>query len=172
MKRLDTYNYDIDQLQWEWFSLRDRLMDNMWHKSQGARIWQTCLQYAPNMIMYNKDKFTDGAGSFHGTDKEEKDYSHLNPFYEGTIFETIINDFNGFRARFMMMEKHSTYSIHRDKSPRYHLAIETNPDAYFLFPRTSSLEHIPADGYVYEVDTTQDHTFVNCGPDRTHLVMV
>ena len=31
---------------------------------------------------------------------------------------------------------------------------------------------IPADGCVYEVDTTKMHTVANCGPDRTHLVMV
>ena len=61
------------------------------------------------MIMYNKDKFTDGAGSFHGTDKEEKDYSHLNPFYEGTIFETIINDFNGFNTSSPCLDTNNPY---------------------------------------------------------------
>ncbi len=168
MKKLNKYNYDIEQLQWEWNGLRDRLLENMWHIAQGNLLRQTCLQHSTEC----HDVFTEGCGSFKDTNRKESDYNILNDFYENTLFETIINDHKVCRSRIMMMEKHSTYSIHRDKVSRYHLAIETNPDAYFLFPRTSTLEHVPADGYVYEVDTTQDHTFVNCGPDRTHLVMV
>ena len=48
----------------------------------------------------------------------------------------------------------------------------TNPNAYFIFPTLNEIMHIPFDGYLYEVDTTILHSFVNCGPDdRTHLVI-
>ena len=155
------FHYDLETVRAEWRELSKKVQ---WYQDS-----QTCLQYSAN----DTDKSTDGCGSIkrwpHLT---EQDFRITNPLYHDTIFEEIMNDLDVCRSRIMMMEKHSTYSIHRDKVSRYHLAIETNPDAYFLFPRTSTLEHVPADGYVYEVDTTQDHTFVNCGPDRTHLVMV
>jgi hypothetical protein len=86
------------------------------------------------------------------------------------VFEDIIEPY--CRARFMTMVMHSTYSVHQDKAPRLHLAIDTHEDAYFFWPKHKEFVHIPADGYLYEVDTTQPHTFVNAGPDRTHLVMV
>ncbi|MEC8912323.1 MAG: hypothetical protein VX478_02760 [Chloroflexota bacterium] len=175
MKKLSNSPYDIEQIQWEYNDLCDRLMEDMWFNSTEDSGKQTCLQYADN----NSDRFTDGAGSFRDTDKVENDYSILNPFYKNTIFETIINDFKGFRARFMLMRKHTTYSIHADKTPRLHLAIDTHDDALFLFPYlpkrmlvNPQVLHIPANGHIYEVDTTEEHTFVNAGPDRVHLVMV
>ena len=70
------------------------------------------------------------------------------------------------------MVMHSTYSVHQDKAPRLHLALDTHPNAYFFWPEHKEFVHIPADGFVYWVDTTKPHTFVNAGPDRTHLVMV
>ncbi len=172
-------HYDIDRMMLEWDDIKSRLMENMWFMSEGNHGRQTCLQYSKNC----QNIFTDGCGSFKNTNKIELDYNMLNNFYEGTIFETIINDLNAVRSRFMTMHLHTTYSVHRDKAPRYHIALDTHSNAYFLFPSykiyhetlankiTVGLEHIPADGFVYEVDTTQPHTFVNAGPDRTHLVM-
>ena len=168
-----TKQYDIDKLTWEWMNLKPVLPDHVWHVSKGDHGRQTMLQYSAECA----DISIDGCGSFRGTQRLESDYNIFNSFYESTIFETIINDLNVVRSRFMVMSEHRTYSIHQDKSPRYHVALETNPDAYFLFPstdgsKTANLYHVPADGHVYWVDTTMSHTFVNAGPDRTHLVMV
>ena len=113
----------------------------------------------------------DGTGSFRGTDKVELDYSILNEIYEGTVFEDVIRDLTGVRSRIMTKKMHTTYSVHFDPAPRYHLALITNPNAYFIFPTLNQIMHIPADGCLYEVDTTIPHSFVNCGPDRTHLVI-
>ena len=168
-----TKQYDIDKLTWEWMNLKPVLPDHVWHISKGDHGRQTMLQYSEECV----DISTDGCGSFKSTKRLESDYNILNSFYESTIFDTIINDLNVVRSRFMVMSEHRTYSIHQDKSPRYHVALETNPDAYFLFPstdgsRTANLYHVPADGHVYWVNTTMPHTFINAGPDRTHLVMV
>ena len=90
--------------------------------------------------------FIDGAGSFKQTSKEESSYDTLVPCYEGTLFENIINDLSGVRTRVMVVSKHTTYSIHKDRTKRYHLALITNPHAFFLFPNAglhNPLVHIP-----------------------------
>jgi hypothetical protein len=101
----------------------------------------------------------------------QSDYIILNDIYEGTVFADVIRDMHGERSRIMHMQPRTSYFVHQDKTPRYHLALITNPNAYFIFPTLNEIVHIPADGYVYEVDTTILHSFVNCGPDRTHLVI-
>ena len=101
----------------------------------------------------------------------QSDYIILNDIYKDTVFADVIRDMHGERSRIMHMQPHTTYSVHKDKSPRYHLALITNPNAYFIFPTLNEIVHIPADGYVYEVDTTILHSFVNCGKERDHLVM-
>ena len=88
MKKLNKYNYDIEQLQWEWNGLRERLLENMWHIAQGNLLRQTCLQHSTEC----HDVFTEGCGSFKDTNRKESDYNILNDFYENTLFETIIND--------------------------------------------------------------------------------
>ena len=168
-----TKQYDIEKLTWEWMYLKPILYDYVWHVSKGDHGRQTMLQYSENCDNIN----TDVCGSFKGTQRLESDYNILNTFYKDTIFETIINDLNAVRSRFMVISKHRTYSIHQDKSPRYHLALETNPHAYFIFPSvddstTANLYHVPVDGRVYWVDTRMPHTFINAGPVRTHMVMV
>ena len=126
---------------------------------------------------YDDDIWTDGCGSLskriHKRQKEittGKEYCILNPLYKGTIFEEIINDLGSTRARVMIKEEKTAYSVHSDLSSRCHLALETNSDAYFVFPKEQKVFHIPADGNAYIVDTTRLHTFINCGPERTHLV--
>ena len=169
--RKTEWSYDLDSclvsLEQVMTELRQELWDDMWEKS-GDGSTQTCLQRNPKS---DYDPYTDGAGSFRGTDKTESDYNILNEIYGGTIFERVIWDLGGVRSRLMTKKMHTTYSIHQDKAPRYHLALITNPNAYFIFPTLNEIMHIPADGYVYEVDTTLPHSFVNCGPDRTHLVI-
>jgi len=161
------WSYDLDSCLVSLDQAQNRLWDDMWEKS-GDGSTQTCLQRNPKN---NYDPYTDGAGSFRGTDKTELDYNILNDIYGGTIFERVIRDLHGVRSRLMIKKMHTTYSVHQDKAPRYHLALITNPNAYFIFPTLNKIMHIPADGFVYEVDTTIPHSFVNCGEDRTHLVI-
>ena len=101
----------------------------------------------------------------------QEEYTILNEAYEGTVFADVIRDVNGIRSRIIHRNSCTTNSVHKDNSPRYHMALITNTNAYFIFPTLNEVIHIPADGYIYEVDTTILHTFVNCGPDRTHLII-
>ena len=161
------WSYDLDSLLVTLEQVQTRLWSDMWERS-GDGSTQTCLQKNPKSSL---DPYTDGAGTFRDTDKVETDYTMLNEVYGGTLFDRVIRDVNGVRARLMTKKMHSTYSVHSDKTPRYHLALITNPNAYFIFPTLNEIMHIPADGYVNEGDTTLPHSFANCGPDRTHLVI-
>jgi len=160
------YSYDLDKCLVEWDHIR--LSAELRWMSSGDGSPQTCLQRNPSIL---SNPYTDGTGSFRGTDKVELDYSMLNEIYEGTVFEDVIRDLTGVRSRIMTKKMHTTYSVHFDPAPRYHLALITNPNAYFIFPTLNEIMHIPADGCLYEVDTTILHSFVNCGEDRTHLVI-
>ena len=172
--RKTNHFYDLDRCLVEWELIQSRIGDNLWSKPLGVNR-QTCIQRS------NKDDvnpYTDGTGSIYGNNPVkdrilmiQSDYIILNDIYEDTVFADVIRDMHGERSRIMHMQPHTTYSVHKDKSPRYHLALITNPNAYFIFPTLNEIVHIPADGYVYEVDTTILHSFVNCGPDRMHLVM-
>lgn len=166
-KRTDI-QYDIEQVKWEYDNLffNTRYHPPNWYESKDGGT-QLCLQSYTD----DDNPYTNGCGSMSRfPDRTENGYHRLNPIFKGTIFETIIETYS--RARFMTMVMHSTYSVHQDKRPRLHLAIDTHEDAYFFWPKHKEFIHIPSDGYLYEVDTTQPHTFVNAGPDRTHLVMV
>ena len=164
-------SYDLDKCLVEWEYIQLRLGKALWKDAPGFK-GQTCLQHSNKS---DDDSYTDGAtgaGEFReNATKAALDYTMLNEIYEGTVFSDMIRDVNGVRARILIRKKNTTYSVHQDKTPRYHLALITNPNAYFIFPTLNEIVHIPADGYVYEVDTTILHSFVNCGPDRTHLVI-
>ena len=160
--------YDIEQVKWEY----DNLFSNISgyppnrYESEGGGT-QLCLQSYTD----DDNPYTNGCGSMSRfPERTENGYHRLNPIFKGTIFESIIEAYS--RARFLTMVMHSTYSVHQDKASRLHLAIDTHPNAYFFWPDQKEFVHIPADGYLYWVDTTLPHTFVNAGPDRTHLVMV
>jgi len=176
--RKTNHCYDLDRCLVEWELIQLRVGDKLYHSDEvlGTGIYgqrrQTCLQRSNKSVV---NPYTDGAGE----NREKKDriikaqseYKILNEVYEGTVFADIIQDVNGERARIMEMNPSTTYTVHKDNSPRYHLALITNPNAYFIFPTLNQIMHIPADGYLYEVDTTILHSFANCGPDRTHLVI-
>ena len=157
--------------------LGDKLYDN--DEVEGTGIYgqrrQTCVQRSNRSGV---NPYTDGAGSIYGRNmpkdriiKVQSEYTILNDIYEDTVFAEVVLDMDGERSRIMHMNSFTTYSVHSDHTARYHLALITNPNAYFIFPTLNQIMHIPADGYVYEVDTTLPHSFVNCGADRTHLVI-
>ena len=194
------YDLDSCLVEWELIQLRlgDKLWDS--DKEKGIGIYgqnrQTSLQRstknAPDARSNNGivNPYRDGLGTprdvkitdWRANDANyefyqkrfregQEEYKILNEAYEGTVFADIIRDVNGVRSRIIHRNSCTTNSVHKDNSPRYHMALITNPNAYFIFPTLNEVIHIPADGYIYEVDTTILHTFVNCGPDRTHLII-
>jgi len=157
--------YDPKEVLSQYNYLKKSLHKEAWYQKS-----QTCLQYSPHCI----NRWTEGCGSIKRAEgRTEKDFHILNPLYEGTIFEQIITDVDALRSRFMVKPKHTCYSIHSDRTGRFHLPITTHEHALFVFyeGHVSTTLHIPANGYVYWTNTTRPHTFLNAGPERTHLVM-
>jgi len=87
-------------------------------------------------------------------------------------FGHILEDFQVYNGgRIMKVPTFGAYVAHKDCAPRYHMAIETNKHCFFIYTESRKMIHIPCDGHIYELDTTQEHSFVNLGKtDRTHLV--
>lgn len=74
------------------------------------------------------------------------------------------------RIRLMNLPGRRCYSLHQDRTVRYHFVLKTNPQAIFVFPR-QGVFHLPADGFLYRVDTRHTHSVMNGAlSDRVHLV--
>lgn len=73
-------------------------------------------------------------------------------------------------ARLLKLKSGKTYTAHTDPDDRLHLAIQTNKFSYLLDLDSNIMHHIPADGYLYEMDTSKTHIAANFGgDDRVHL---
>lgn len=123
--------------------------------------------------------------------RRDEDYKWFIADFQRTYFRHIWNHMNEqvpggvCRMRLMRLREKGCLSFHEDFHRRYHIPIITNDRAFFFmnesgqFPipmdgiRVGALAayHLPADGGVFEVDTTQHHTVYNGSrQDRIHLV--
>jgi hypothetical protein len=124
---------------------------------------QAGLQYR-----IDEDPWASAVGKSNGN---ELDFNLLNPFFKNSIFESIIEEYNLLRTRLMWSNSFSCYSMHEDTTPRIHIPLISNTNCYFLF-KDSPPQHLEP-GYVYWVDTTKSHTFINCSErNRLHLIGV
>lgn len=74
------------------------------------------------------------------------------------------------RVRLMLRPPSSCYSMHSDESVRYHIAVQTNSECYFLF-KNEGIFQIPDDGHIFEFQAQKLHTGLNAGKtNRIHLV--
>lgn len=131
-------------------------------------VWEDFTKCKQSSLQHknNQNVWTSGTGPGDGTDLE---YKQLNSFYENSIFEKLIQKFNLYRTRLMLVEPWSCYSMHCDTTPRIHIPIITNPNSYFVF-KEGLIQHLPT-GYAYWVDTMKTHTFMNCSREyRVHLM--
>jgi hypothetical protein len=106
---------------------------------------------------------------------EEMEYCVINKEFRGTYIEEILESlpFTYGRTRLMSIEPQKCYPVHSDDTIRYHLAVDTHPFAYIIFPSKKAIYNIPSDGYLYRMDARYLHTAINCGPlVRTHLVVI
>ena len=138
------------------------------------------VEYEDNQISLQMREESDNpwygsCGRLKFIDGIESDYNLIVPELKGTYIEEMFLSlpFKPIRSRLMNMLHRSCYSIHRDPIPRYHIAIFTNPLAKFIFTEKEKVFHIPADGYLYWVDTREEHTFINGSLDsnRLHLLI-
>ncbi len=106
----------------------------------------------------------------------ERDFTVINPEFRGTVIEALLErlPFAFGRTRLMRMPKKSCLSIHWDTSLRYHYAVITNPACYLIHldGEIGRFHHVPADGYLYEMDARLTHTAINASRHaRIHLVI-
>lgn len=150
---------------------RDMENDIVWYESSEKRVnladtyskRQTSLQYREN-----EDPWISSVGRMRD---DESLFCNLNPYFKDSIFETLINTYKLVRTRLLWVPPFSCYTMHRDLAKRIHVPLITNPECYFVFKK-GIVEHLPC-GKVYQVDTTEQHTFINCsGLPRLHFMGV
>jgi hypothetical protein len=152
--------YDIKLITDTWNDIKSQLTEDDWFDTGNG--FKVSIQHK------GVASYTEGCGWMLDS---ESDYIYINPLFKDTIFEEIINDFGGFRARMLVMNSKSVYAVHQDRGKRIHLAIESNDSSFFVFPKDEEVYHIPVDGHLYKVDTSKFHTFFNghWSETRTHM---
>lgn len=139
---------------------------------------QLCLTHTKNCTDF-KTKLYHGTGSLlHGENPDlvkehETSFTEFNKVFSGGYLEKIYKSIpNIGRMRIMIMDGPKCYTVHKDFTKRYHIAVNTNKKCFFVFPDHNELLHIPSDGNLYLVDTINTHTFINGSRDRRiHIVM-
>lgn len=127
--------------------------------------------------------WTCSVGKIHMLKKPERFYCVLNKMLAGSEFEKVVKAYPEFyRWRLMQLGPRQIYSIHSDsngngkRNKRLHIPLVSNPNCYMMFIDDDitkpTMYHLDV-GKVYEVDTTNRHTALNCGiHNRVHLVGV
>lgn len=93
----------------------------------------------------------------------------IHPLFNLPYINSIMNEYVLRYTRLMVLRPKTCYTYHIDKSKRVHIPLITNKENFFVVSDT--VFRLPADGNVYEVDTTNIHTFVNGSMEnRIHLV--
>lgn len=106
----------------------------------------------------------------------ETDFTEFHPDYKDTILGKIYYNFPlpVCRMRFLRVPAKRCYTFHSDGATyRYHIAVISNDNAFFVFKECQKIFVIPTDGHFYKVDVNPVHTFVNTNSDfdRIHLVL-
>lgn len=107
---------------------------------------------------------------------KEGDFKIFHPDYENTILGEIYKSFpyQICRMRLMRVPAKRCYTIHTDgDTDRYHFAVISNDNAFFVFKNQQAIKSIPVDGHAYKVHVEEPHTFVNTNADfdRIHMVL-
>lgn len=150
---------DIDRLTVEAIKLS-------WDSSSGKYTQQVCVQTG------GSNNWQEGTGS--RPNESELQWDKLHPDLVGTWWEKFFADlpYKVYRTRVMVMAPRTCYSIHKDDSPRLHIALLTTQQSRFIFLTPPEIVHIPRDGYVWQVDTREQHTAINGSLQyRVHLIM-
>lgn len=93
----------------------------------------------------------------------------IHPLFNLPYTNSVMNEYVLGYTRLMVLRPKTCYTYHIDKSRRVHIPLITNEQNFFVVDDT--VFRLPADGSVYEVDTTKIHTFVNASVEkRIHIV--
>lgn len=126
---------------------------------------QTCALFPDDLLK--------ACGAVSELPMKEQSFNQIPKFYWQTPIRELLESlpFKVSRLRWMKLLPKSCYTVHFDSAPRIHIPLVTSPDAYFAFPNEGFVNL--AEGGLYVVDTTKEHTFLNGGlKDRVHIVGV
>lgn len=164
------YFVDIEELQ---ETVIDFLYRYHWDKSN-----QLCLLNTKDVLSGNPYQ---GIGhikepGYPAFGYKDGDFTVFHPDYEHTILGKIYKEFPHpiCRMRLMRVPPKKSYTMHVDgDTHRYHFAVISNEDAFFVFKNQQRIQSIPVDGYAYKVHVKEPHSYVNCNADfdRIHLVL-
>jgi hypothetical protein len=115
----------------------NKLEKNIPWTEMSAKGKQCGLQYAEG------EEFSNSAVGTLQPGRLETEYSKINPIFQNTLFEKIIEEYNLFRTRLMWVSPFACYSLHKDKSQRLHIPLITNTDCLFVFPNNRAMLHLP-----------------------------
>jgi len=101
--------------------------------------------------------------------KDRKAEDLIVSLFDVPYINSLLDKFQIGYGRVCMLGSKTCYTYHKDISKRIHIPIETNDKCFFVLD--DEILRLPADGSVYEIDTTKIHTFVNGSTStRTHIV--
>lgn len=157
-KKYDNFKVDLARLQAEAYTLMYDYPNGVYHtqrslQTDGSTDWAVGTGSKPNI--------------------DESVWDKLHPDLVGTWWEDFFATlpFKVYRARLLTIQPRTCYSIHTDRTPRIHIAIDTHPQARFIFTNPPAVKFIPADGHIWWVDTRQEHSAMNGSmKPRIHFV--
>jgi hypothetical protein len=108
----------------------------------------------------------------HKNIRKENEFTITCDLFKNTYISEVIDklkkEHNVYRGRFMLSKYKTCLSMHTDPTPRLHIPIITNSEAFMVVDNT--VVRLPF-GKTYIVDTRLMHTAINAGiKDRVHLV--
>ena len=171
---------NIEKLQKEFKNFLPKIEEIGWWEGPGPII--TYGQIAIHGMVGSNNPYHQSCGPKPDLAKDisanpltEDSFDTINDLFKNSYFDDIINLFpiTVTRVRILKIKNKCVYRLHRDMTYKFHLPIITNPSNLFIFPeqRHRVIMHLPADGTVYYVDTSETHTFMNGGEgDRYHMV--
>lgn len=161
-------HYDLPKIQAEVNSVLATIDLNQHAVKQ---ILLTCPEYSTDYDFYGTGKIYDAVHKKYTI--PQSDFKIFNPRLRGGYLEQVWKTFpyKVGRVRIMMLTKKHSYSLHRDAEPRFHIAVHTKPDCYLIYKDHPKWYHVPADGYLYRVESDHPHSAMNCSDElRTHIV--
>ena len=127
------------------------------------------VNYNQQMLqgLKNQTDHQYGIGSYADYPEKEMDFKYTL-IHSADYLNGIMKKNNFFRTRIMTM-KNRHYSWHSDATYRIHIPLISNTETNFMVVEDTVIRMTP--GYMYWVDTTRKHTYVNTSDEyRIHIV--
>lgn len=143
------------------------------HSIIGKREWdqnQISLQHRIGITQPNESV---GSISYAGDVKSDIEFSEFYDDFKNEYAVQVLKglDFDVYRTRIMKISPKRCYTMHRDKTIRYHIPIDiAEGKSRFIFDHGEVINM--EEGKCYVVNTKLEHTAMNCHPslDRIHIV--